>query len=339
MLKSGVLIVVLVLVRAVSFAHPISLTTAQVEVSAEQVRVALTVMYEDFTLYQAAQANEQGFLGQQVLQQAIKGHGAFLLECLHLHEQSGRRLSGKLIQTKAMRVGPHGLRVSELMAKTVTYYLVYPVKRVRLLTFYQLFPGGSSLPALMEVTVSQGGRGMLRPARLTNGGNRYSVGFSWRKKAGELSPRVLLLHSPSAELFREEKTLRFSLSIPLELLEARLELKRKEQEFIACGEREAMFSPIAILLRRGVRVELNRQLASPISARLELEGEAGNALTLLARLELVFVAREKIGDFSLKIAGIFDQDIYEIPCKVEGLAPTQKVFFTAYKPEFSFSSG
>lgn len=313
-------------------AHPISLTKAQVSVSTQRVIVAVTVMYEDFTFYQEARANEVGFLSKAILEKAINKHGPFLLDVLHLHDHEGKRLRGKVKQIRPMPIG-EGLKVSELMAKTVAYELEYPVRNLKQLTVFQQFPGGGSLPALMDLTIEQEKFPALRPVRLTNGGNKHSFAFDWEKNS---APQHVEAHSPVAKLSVSGKTLKFSLALPLAQLESMVEIKRAHNDSLTLAERQLGERAVAKALHQGVSVSINKEPLSPLVQRISLgdgpPAKTISALSAMAHLEMEFAAAQPIKEVGVAL-GIFNEVIYEVPCFVEGVEDTPKVFFTSFRPQ------
>jgi len=141
-------------------AHPISLTTATVEVATNQVTARLEVMCEDYVMLYGYVADKDNYISRRDLQEGMKKHTDLLLRDFVIRDRDGQLLSGKLVKLEEPILAERGVLVDDLMQTKVTYHLVYPVaKAPAYLTFQQKIGGGAGafLPSIMQLTVRQVG--------------------------------------------------------------------------------------------------------------------------------------------------------------------------------------
>ena len=110
-------------------AHPISLTTATVEVATNQVTATLEVMCEDFVMLYGYVADKDNYISRSDLEEGMKKHSDLLLRDFMLRDRDGQLLAGKLASLDSPPLPERGVLVDDLMQTKVVYHLVYPVTK------------------------------------------------------------------------------------------------------------------------------------------------------------------------------------------------------------------
>src|SRR3974390_3473972 len=200
-----ILICLAVLPSLSAQAHPISLTSANVEVATNQITARLEVMCEDFVMLNGYAADKDNYISRSNLQEGMKKHTDLLLRDFMIRDRDGQLLSGKLVKLEEPVLAERGVLVDDLMQTKVTYNLVYEVaKPPEYLTFQQKIGGGSGafLPSIMQLDVRQVG-GEARPTvALTGEGDVQTFQFAWSasgvaEPAGGLSADTAAGQPPS----------------------------------------------------------------------------------------------------------------------------------------------
>ena len=110
-------------------AHPISLISATVEVSTNQLTATMEVMCEDFVMLYGYVADKDNYISRSDLQEGMKKHSNLLLRDFMLRDRDGQLLSGKLASLDSPVIPDRGVLVDDLMQTKVIYHLVYPVAK------------------------------------------------------------------------------------------------------------------------------------------------------------------------------------------------------------------
>ena len=79
-------------------AHPVSLSSAIVNIEERQLQVELQIMLEDLVLYHALKADERNLYSSQDLLTAAHKHRQFVLDYFSVLDGDGRRLTGTIQQ-------------------------------------------------------------------------------------------------------------------------------------------------------------------------------------------------------------------------------------------------
>ena len=99
--------------------HPISMTSAEVEVEAALVRVKLEVLLEDLVLFHQLKPSGEARYSVEDLIQASERHRTFILEKLALFDGTGQRLSGAIDPGASLEIGDGFVAQEALMEERV----------------------------------------------------------------------------------------------------------------------------------------------------------------------------------------------------------------------------
>jgi hypothetical protein len=277
----------LALVAVCLRAHPISLTSALVDVKDDQILVELGMMVEDLVLYYEIEPNEQMRFPQRVLIEQARAHQEFLLRYFHLRDADGRRFEGRVVEIDVSGVGEDGVRFEELMAHSIRYRLEYPLEAPpALLTIVQDFGGNQPVvPAEMEVRIFQ--RGVrVGPAVMLSHRSAHTVWLDPEAAAGESGDDLAAERRRMAEggadafgltsyssvysfVYITGSEVRHELLIPLLTLETWLPLQRAESGIMSVEEQRAARPAVAEFLARHNRVEIDGVPVSPVVMRVD----------------------------------------------------------------------
>ena len=254
--------------------HPISLTTAHLEIESETIQVRLTVMLEDLVLFHQLQPNVEGRYAAEALLGASEVHEGFLLDRLTLLNGEGQRLSGYMTHCDRSSIsGP--ILPEALMERLVTYEFEYPLSAVtQFLTIVQRFaPDDASVPAIMDLTIRSEGKWIHRPAQLvSNQALTVSLESDRSMEPGE-SQWEALRRQKEAEaqlrlgitsyaglysfIYVTESELRHEVLVPLLTLEEWLPLSRAATDLITVAEQDAALARIEEFFRDGSPAWIN----------------------------------------------------------------------------------
>ncbi|MFO0941270.1 MAG: hypothetical protein U0930_10925 [Pirellulales bacterium] len=137
--------------------HPVSLSSAAVELSSNQVRVEMQIMLEDLVLYHSLSADGNMNYDPSALTEAAKKHRKFLVDYFSILDVDGNKIIGKLESDAFDQIGDAAVPQAELMKRSVSYLYSYPLeKKPQFLTFLQTFGGPkSALPSIMDLYITR----------------------------------------------------------------------------------------------------------------------------------------------------------------------------------------
>ena len=119
-------------------AHPISMSTATVNVRDEEALAELRIMLEDLVLFHGLKADAQTRFSPADLQKAAANHRDFLLKHFAIRDAQGARVTGKVDRYDATSIATNGVYQAELMKRHIIYLIKYPLKpKQTFLTFTQ----------------------------------------------------------------------------------------------------------------------------------------------------------------------------------------------------------
>ncbi len=272
-------------------AHPISLTSATVEVATNQVTARLEVMCEDFVMLYAYVADKDNYISRSNLQEGMKKHTDLLLRDFMIRDRDGQLLSGKLVKLEEPVLAERGVLVDDLMQTKVIYNFVYPVARLpEYLTFQQKIGGGSGgfLPSIMQLTVRQVGA-EARPIVALNGeGDVQTFQFAWLASGVAESASGTTVDTAAGQpasnmgiesygavyafLYITPAEVRIEILMPLLTLETWTEVPRKDNNFLEVAEQQAALPALQDFFRGHNKVTLDGLEVRPVLQRLDFYG-------------------------------------------------------------------
>ena len=289
-LSTSGLFVVLVATSAVLSAHPISLSSAILDVHEEHITADIQIMLEDLVLYHGLSADADYRYSADELRKAAKKHTKFLQKYFTIRNEDGELLAGKLQELDLKKIDAEGVRQTELMKKSVAYIIEYPMKtRQAFLTFAQTFGGRDAvLPAVMDLMLLQNGFLLDRPLQLTLG-RPHSAKFDWDNPPTRAPRSMRDLRAMRDKQLRERLGIatygglysflyitrfevRHEILVPLLTLEQWMPIPRKNPDFLEVEEQAAARDEISKFFDQRTSVSINRMGVAPKLTRLSFFG-------------------------------------------------------------------
>ena len=287
--KAAILLVLglFLLGSGAAIAHPISLSSASVEVSSNLISARIEVMCEDFVMLYGYTPDQDNYISRANLQEGMSKHGELLLRDFMIRDREGQLLSGKVERVESAPIPERGVLVEDLMQTKVRFHLVYPAaKPPEYLTFQQKIgtAGGSFLPSVVQLTVNQA-RGEARPTvALTGEGEVQTYEFDWSgasppaqapASANPAAPSNMGIESYGAVyafLYIEPAEVRVEILMPLLTLETWTGLPRKDRNFLEVAEQQAALPMMKEFFGGHNKVVVDGLEVAPVVARLEFYG-------------------------------------------------------------------
>lgn len=249
--------------RSLMATHPVSLSSAIVEVREDELVVDLEIMLEDLVMYQSLAADGEMRYPAELMLQAAKQHRDFLLEYFSILDGDGNRLKESSVTENFEQISAGGVLQGELMSKVVTYRVQYPLmnSKPKFLTFLQTFGGkNSALPAIMDLSVWH--RDRLEHSSQLAYGKPQSFKFDWERAYENKRPSFAELRKKRKEQFEDSLGIasytglysfvyinrfevRHELLVPLLTLEEWVKVPRKDPDYLEIEEQSAAKENIA----------------------------------------------------------------------------------------------
>lgn len=270
-------------------AHPVSLTTALVNVDDEEIRVDLEVMVQDLVLFYELDADENWRFPFQIIQEQAMEHGSFLLKHFHLLDIESGRLEGKVVEVDFSDLPDEGVSYDDLMAYTIVYHLVFDLEgRPSHLTVAQDF-GGEWPLVPSEMTTRIFHHGVFQDAARLSHRTSHTVEVDWetnwlamdddlekaRRRMREREAEALGITSYSAVytyLYITPTGVRLEMLIPFLTLEEWVGILRENPDLLTVDEQEAAVPSVLEFLTRHAQVEINGRQVSAELSRMDFFG-------------------------------------------------------------------
>ncbi|MFN7843548.1 MAG: hypothetical protein ACK5YR_25105 [Pirellula sp.] len=270
--------------------HPVSLSSAIVEVREDELIVDLEIMLEDLVMYQSLAADGEMRYSAEQLRQAAKQHRDFLLEYFSILDVDGNRLKETDVAENFEQITDEGALQNELMSKVVTYRVQYQLKNTKpkFLTFLQTFGGkNSALPAIMDLSVWH--RDRKEHSSQLAFGKPQSFRFDWERAYENNRPSFAELRKKRKEQFEDSLgvasytglysfvyinrfEVRHELLVPLLTLEQWVKVPRKDPDFLEVEEQNAAKDSIAQFFAEKCIVQIDGQSNAGSLTRLNFFG-------------------------------------------------------------------
>jgi hypothetical protein len=143
---------------AAIYPHPVSISSALVELSPQRVRVELQIMLEDLVLYHNLAADGEMNYSISDLTAAAHKHRQFVKDYFSILDVDGNRLLGKIEDEVFEQIGTEPVPQGELMKRSISFLLHYDLEQEKpqYLTFLQTFGGPkSALPSMMDLYITR----------------------------------------------------------------------------------------------------------------------------------------------------------------------------------------
>lgn len=296
-----------------AWAHPISISSAVIDVKRHSIEVELEIMLEDLVLYHRLVADGDMKYSAADLRRAALTHRDLLLQWFTILDGEGQRLQGEFKSHDEKEIDPGGIGQTELMRRTVRYQLVYPLSAApRFLTFTQKMGGESSvLPAVMDLHILKDGSVGDKPTQILFG-RPHTTEFDWEARpAGKrLSMSELRAQREQQKqerlgiasytgvysfLYITRFEVRHELLIPLVTLEQWLPIPRQQPDFLEVDEQQKARESIEKFFKEKSHVTINGVVVEAQLSRLNFFGLDINDFALNAAPRRVSVAQARLG--------------------------------------------
>lgn len=307
------LIILSSLCASVASAHPISLSSAVINVKSDVVEVELEIMLEDLVLYHKLVANGQMQYAADDLRKAAQAHQTLLLEWFSVLDADGQRLKGTVQSHDAQEIDEQGTGQTELMKRVVRYQLKYALSvPPKFLTFMQKMGGETSvLPAVMDLHILKDSTVADKPTQIFFG-RPHTTELDWSQRTGgkRLSMselRALREQQKKARLGLASYTglysflyitrfeVRHEILIPLVTLEQWLPIPRRDKDFLDVDEQQQAKPLIEKFFKEKSKVLINEQIVEAQLSRFNVFGLDINDFALNAPPRRINMAQARLG--------------------------------------------
>jgi hypothetical protein len=272
-------------------AHPISIIKSEALVHRDVMEMKVAVMPEDFLLVYGLYANAQSCIATEDITKSAEKHKQYLLDGLIIRDADGRRLAGKVVKVEMPALPAEGLPVTDLMATTIVYHLIFPLPKLPThLTFQQHFGGDSiAIPAITELVVTREGLPPEPAVCIPGDENVITLAFDWNEtsrpvtgdyaetKAREEEKRKqeLGLTSYSATytfVYIQNEEVRVEILMPLLTLEMWQAVARTNADFIEVPEQRAARRALETFFTGQNEMTIDGVVVKPRLDRLDFYG-------------------------------------------------------------------
>ncbi|MEM7384293.1 MAG: hypothetical protein AAF514_05050 [Verrucomicrobiota bacterium] len=314
-LFASILITIVLSAATTLHGHPISMTSAEANVTRTGIELQLQVLAEDLVLFQKLEMAEDDRYARNDLVAAAKDHEAFVLKYLQIRDSQGQLIPGTITRADLTALPAEGVRESSLMETDLTYHLAFPTNAPHgepFLTFTHDFGRDENLvPAVLDLTVSQEGIWLDKPVALP-GGKHHTVAFDWnhprekppegwaalkKQKEADYQRRLGItsytgLHS---FIYLNDHELRHEILVPVLTFEEWVRIPRENGDFIEIEEQQAARPLIESFLANRNPVRLDGRPVQPKLVRLQFFGLDINDFARNAEPRRVSTYQARIG--------------------------------------------
>ncbi|MBX3420621.1 MAG: hypothetical protein KF752_03595 [Pirellulaceae bacterium] len=271
-------------------AHPISLSSAIVDVSPRQLRVELQIMLEDLIMYHGLAADAGQRYAAADLRAAAEKHRQFVLDYFTIRDEQGQLLTATIENVTLDQIDDAGVELSEVMQRSIGFDLVMSLEQEQpqYLTFLQQFGGpDATLPAIMDLYVVRGD--IFEESSQLAFGRPHSVELNWNRNLEGRRESVVELRKRRRDqfdarlgiasyaglysfLYITRFEVRHEILIPLLTLEQWQPIVRQNADFLEVDEQAAARQAITEYFQSQGRVTINGQVVQPHVSRVNFFG-------------------------------------------------------------------
>ena len=241
--------------------HPLSMSSAVVDVYPDRMALELRVLVEDLVLYYDLEPEEDKTYSAEALRERAEAHKELIQKYFVIRDVEGDPIPFRFAGLDDSQIAAEGVASADLMTYAVVYQLAVSFDAAPpFLTFTQAFSEAKEgLPARMDVVVLQSGRLVDEPAVVTPR-QPYTVEFDWddpkplprgwreRKKLRDDRRKALLgitsYSSVYSYLYITRDEVRLELLMPLLTLETWLPIERANPDWLEVEEQTAAESRV-----------------------------------------------------------------------------------------------
>lgn len=296
-----------------AFAHPVSLTSAQAELTPHGIRFQLRVLLEDLVIFHGLTPDEEARFVAPDLRGAAERHEAFVLDRILVLDGEGTLLSGSVVGRDWSTLDDGRVPQEDLMQRSGTIDLLFAYDEPpEYLTFvHRIGAEFGGLPGIMELSVRRGKQWLHRPSQLLceqaltirlleSAGDSVSES-QWealRRKREEEARERLGISSYAALysfLYVTPTEVRHEVLVPLLTFESWLRIPRNEPEVLTREEQQASRPLIDEFLRERATIRAGNGIVAPELDRLQFFGVDMRDFASLAPARDINVYQGRIG--------------------------------------------
>ena len=295
-----------------AWSHPISLSSAVIDVKPNSVAVEIDIMLEDLVLYHRLTANGEMMYSADDLRRAAAAHRELLLEWFTILDADGQRLKGEAKSIDSKEIDSASVGQTELMRRSIHYQFEFPIAAApKFLTFQQKMGGETSvLPAVMDLHILKDGTIGDKPTQILYG-RAHTTEFDWSQPLGKRLSMVELRAQRERQkrdrlgiasytglysfLYITRFEVRHELLIPLITLEQWLPIARKDPNFLEVDEQQRARESLEKFFKDKSHVVINGQAVSAQLSRWNVFGLDITDFALNAPPRRVHVAQARVG--------------------------------------------
>lgn len=261
--------------------HPVSVSSAIVELGEKNVRIEMQIMLEDLVMYHSLRGDEQSNYTPQDLLQAAQKHRQFLTDYFSLLDVDGKRIPGKIESEVFDQIGADPVPQTELMKRSISFLINYdlPQERPPFLTFLQTFGGEkSALPAVMDLYITR--NEVFEESAQISINRPHTIKIDWQRNVQGKRQSLAELRKLRREQLRERLGIgsysglysflyinrfevRHEILIPLTTLEQFVPMERANRDFLEVDEQQRVKPLIEQFFSEHGRVSINGQNVAP----------------------------------------------------------------------------
>ncbi|MDW7692437.1 hypothetical protein R9C00_13125 [Flammeovirgaceae bacterium SG7u.111] len=282
--------ILFLLITTQLFAHPISITWAEVKVGADKIEVRLRVLAEDLFLFHQLEADNEDFISLAQCQKATEEHKPFLLKHFYLHDGKGRKLQAKITKVEPLEAPAKGINVADLMEYSLYYHIEFACpSRPESLQFTQHFGGKESvINAIMMLEISQEGLGDLPPSEVRKE-KPTIIDLDWNRAPETVDGRRQRFEAMKAKkekenlgissyssiysfIYIEDFEVRHEVLVPIAMAESWFPIERKNAEELTVAEQEVARKQFEDFFSKQNPVEIDGKQVKPKVERIDFFG-------------------------------------------------------------------
>lgn len=239
-------------------AHPVSISSAIVELSEKRIRIEMQIMLEDLVLYHGLSADGSMNYSPQDLKVGAEKHRKFVTDYFSVLDVDGVRIPGKIESEVFDQIGDTDVPQAELMKRSVSYLLVYDLEKEKpqFLTFLQTFGGEkSALPAVMDLYITR--NEVFEESAQIALNRPHTIKIDWTRNPEGKKQSLVELRKLRREqlkdrlgigsfsglysfLYINRFEVRHEILIPVTTLDQFVPIKRANNEFLEIAEQDAV---------------------------------------------------------------------------------------------------
>ncbi len=292
--------------------HPVSITQADVFVGRTKMTIRLKAFADDLELLQGVEPYEDGSYDSDELREAMRDHGAFLLERIDIFDASGARLDGKIVEYDAFDIPPEGLISGQLMQHTIGYRVEYAYDQApEYLTFqHEIVDENFLYPSELKMLVKQAGSDAPYAANVKPQ-TPETIRFDWdrplqREASGEelrdwfdeqreKTLGITSYGSVYSFIYITPTEVRQEVLIPLANLAAMVDFQQADPAYLEVEEQGDARQLIEALFSEGNPVEIDGDVVPPRFDRVDFYGLDLRDFAMQAEQRRVNLANGRVG--------------------------------------------